>query len=93
MVKIPRERTKTRDITGGLPRVAELFEARRPKEPAVISEIDGVVSFGGMVRGNREVILTSSEGEERKYLVPYGKHLRVQEGDQIEAGSGCRRVR
>ena len=86
LVKIPRERTKTRDITGGLPRVAELFEARRPKEPAVISEIDGVVSFGGMVRGNREVLVTSFEGEERKYLVPYGKHLRVQEGDQIEAG-------
>ena len=86
LVKIPRERTKTRDITGGLPRVAELFEGRRPKEPAVITEIDGTVSFGGLVRGNREVIVTSSEGEERKYLVPYGKHLRVHEGDQIEAG-------
>ena len=86
LVKIPRERTKTRDITGGLHRVAELFEGRRPKEPAVITEIDGTVSFGGLVRGNREVLVTAPEGEERKYLVPYGKHLRVHEGDQIEAG-------
>ena len=86
LVKIPRERSKTRDITGGLPRVAELFEARRPKEPAVISEIDGEVSFGGLVRGNREVFVTSADGEERKYLVPYGKHLRVHEGDPVVAG-------
>ena len=86
MVKIPRERTKTRDITGGLPRVAELFEARRPKEPAVISEIDGTVHFGGLVRGNRELTVTSVDGEERKYLVPYGKHLRVHEGDHVVAG-------
>ena len=86
LVKIPRERTKTRDITGGLPRVAELFEARRPKEPAVISEIDGSVDFGGLVRGNREVLVTSPDGEECKYLVPYGKHLRVHEGDHVVAG-------
>ena len=86
LVKIPRERSKTRDITGGLPRVAELFEARRPKEPAVISEIDGTVRFGGLVRGNRELIVTSPDGEERKYLVPYGKHLRVHEGDRVVAG-------
>jgi DNA-directed RNA polymerase subunit beta' len=86
MVKIPRERAKTRDITGGLPRVAELFEARRPKEPAVISEIDGVVRYGGLVRGNRELIVTASDDEEKKYLVPYGKHLRVHEGDHVEAG-------
>ena len=86
LVKIPRERSKTRDITGGLPRVAELFEARRPKEPAVISEIDGTVDFGGLVRGNREVLVTSPDGEERKYLVPYGKHMRVYEGDQVVAG-------
>ena len=86
LVKIPRERTKTRDITGGLPRVAELFEARRPKEPAVISEIDGTVDFGGLVRGNREVLVTSPDGEECKYLVPYGKHLRVHEGDHVVAG-------
>ena len=86
LVKIPRERSKTRDITGGLPRVAELFEARRPKEPAVISEIDGTVSFGGLVRGNRELFVTPLDGEKKKYLVPYGKHLRVQEGDRVEAG-------
>jgi DNA-directed RNA polymerase subunit beta' len=86
LVKIPRERTKTRDITGGLPRVAELFEARRPKEPAVISEIDGVVKFGGLVRGNREVLVTAPEGEEKKYLIPYGKHMRVHEGDHVVAG-------
>ena len=86
LVKIPRERTKTRDITGGLPRVAELFEARRPKEPAVISEIDGTVAFGGLVRGNREVLVTSPDGEERKYLIPYGKHLRVHEDDHVVAG-------
>ena len=59
------ESAKTRDITGGLQRVAELFEARRPKEPAVISEIDGAVSFGGVVRGNREIIVTATDGEER----------------------------
>ena len=88
LVKIPRERSKTRDITGGLPRVAELFEARRPKEPAVISEIDGTVSFGGLVRGNRELFVTplDPEDERKKYLVPYGKHLRVHEGDRVEAG-------
>ena len=86
LVKIPRERSKTRDITGGLPRVAELFEARRPKEPAVISEIDGTVSFGGLIRGNRELFVTPLDGEKKKYLVPYGKHLRVHEGDRVEAG-------
>ncbi len=86
LVKLPRERSKTRDITGGLPRVAELFEARRPKNPAVVTEIDGVVSFGGLVRGSRTVIVTSEDGEERKYTIPYGKHLRVQEGDRVMAG-------
>ncbi len=86
LVKIPRERSKTRDITGGLPRVAELFEARKPKEPAVISEIDGEVKSIGTVRGNRELKVTSIDGEERKYLIPYGKHLRVHEGDRVVAG-------
>ena len=86
LVKIPRERSKTRDITGGLPRVAELFEARRPKDPAVVTEIDGTVSFGGLVRGARTVLVTSEDGEERKYTIPYGKHLRVQEGDRILSG-------
>ena len=69
-----------------IPRVAELFEARRPKEPAVISEIDGTVAFGGLVRGNRELKVSSMDGEEKKYLVPYGKHLRVHEGDRVIAG-------
>ncbi|MDE3257065.1 MAG: DNA-directed RNA polymerase subunit beta' [Gemmatimonadota bacterium] len=86
LAKIPRERSKTRDITGGLPRVAELFEARRPKDPAVVTEIDGTVSFGGLVRGSRTVIVTSDDGEERKYTIPYGKHLRVQENDRVQAG-------
>ena len=86
LAKIPRERSKTRDITGGLPRVAELFEARRPKDPAVVSEIDGTVSFGGLVRGSRTVIVTTDDGEERKYSIPYGKHLRVQEKDRVQAG-------
>ncbi len=86
LVKIPRERSKTRDITGGLPRVAELFEARRPKDPAVVTEIDGTVSFGGLVRGSRTLMVTSDDGEERKYTIPYGKHLRVHAGDRVLAG-------
>jgi DNA-directed RNA polymerase subunit beta' len=86
LTKIPRERSKTRDITGGLPRVAELFEARRPKDPAVVTEIDGIVSFGGLVRGARIVHVTSDDGEERKYTIPYGRHMRVQEGDRVSAG-------
>ena len=86
LAKISRERSKTRDITGGLPRVAELFEARRPKDPAVVSEIDGTVTFGGLVRGSRIVHVTSDDGEERKYTIPYGKHLRVQEGDRVLSG-------
>ena len=86
LTKIPRERSKTRDITGGLPRVAELFEARRPKDPSVVTEIDGVISFGGLVRGSRIVFVTADDGEERKYTIPYGRHLRVQEGDRVVAG-------
>ena len=86
LAKISRERSKTRDITGGLPRVAELFEARRPKEASVVTEIDGVVSFGGLVRGSRTVLVTTNEGDERKYTIPYGRHLRVQAGDRVVAG-------
>jgi DNA-directed RNA polymerase subunit beta' len=85
LVKIPREIGKTRDITGGLPRVAELFEARRPKEMAVVTEIDGVVKFGPVKRGVRELIV-ESETETKKYSVPYGKHILVHENDFIEAG-------
>jgi DNA-directed RNA polymerase subunit beta' len=86
LLKIPRESSKSRDITGGLPRVAELFEARRPKDAAVVSEIDGIVSFGEVERGNRRVMVTTEEGEARKYLIPLGKHLRVHEGDRVLAG-------
>src|SRR5690554_5292648 len=86
LAKISREVYKTRDITGGLPRVAELFEARKPKEPAVITEIDGTVSFGDIKRGKREIIVTPPQGAERVYEVPVGKHLRVHEADQVRAG-------
>ncbi len=86
IAKIPRETTKTKDITGGLPRVAELFEARKPKEYAVISEIDGVVSFGKDTKGKRKVIVTPEVGEPREYLIPKGKHIAVHEGDVVQAG-------
>jgi DNA-directed RNA polymerase subunit beta' len=86
IAKIPRETTKTKDITGGLPRVAELFEARKPKEFAVISEIDGIVSFGKDTKGKRKVIVTPEVGEPREYLIPKGKHISVHEGDRVRAG-------
>jgi DNA-directed RNA polymerase subunit beta' len=86
IAKIPRETTKTKDITGGLPRVAELFEARKPKEFAVISEIDGQVSFGKDTKGKRKVVVTPEVGEPREYLIPKGKHIGVHEGDIIRAG-------
>jgi DNA-directed RNA polymerase subunit beta' len=87
LVKIPRVASKTRDITGGLPRVTELFEARNPSNPAVVTEIDGVVSFGGIKRGNREIMVTSRDGDSRKYMVPLSKHILVQENDFVKAGS------
>ncbi|MEK6601752.1 MAG: DNA-directed RNA polymerase subunit beta' [Candidatus Binatota bacterium] len=86
VAKIPRETTKTKDITGGLPRVAELFEARKPKEFAVISEIDGVVAFGKDTKGKRKVVITPEVGEPREYLIPKGKHISVHEGDRVKAG-------
>ncbi len=86
VAKISREVYKTRDITGGLPRVAELFEARRPKDPAVITEIDGEISFGDIKRGKREVHVRPETGELRTYPVPVGKHMRVHEGDRVRAG-------
>jgi DNA-directed RNA polymerase subunit beta' len=86
LVKIPRTAGKTGDITGGLPRVTELFEARNPSNPAVVSEIDGVVSFGKIKRGNREVIVESRTGEKKTYLVQLSKHILVQENDFIKAG-------
>ncbi len=86
VVKIPRKLGKIQDITGGLPRVTELFEARNPSNPAVVSEIDGVVSFGKIKRGNREVIVTSKDEQRRKYLVGLSKHILLQEGDFVRAG-------
>ena len=86
LAKIPRETTKTKDITGGLPRVAELFEARKPKELAVISEIDGVVSYGKDSKGKRKIIVTPDVGDPAEYLIPKGKHISVHEGDSINAG-------
>ena len=84
--KIPRETSKTKDITGGLPRVAELFEVRKPKEPAIISEIDGRVSFGKELKGKRRVLITPEYGEPQEYLVPKSKHIIVHEGDYVQAG-------
>ncbi len=87
LVKIPRTLGKLRDITGGLPRVTELFEARNPSNPAVVTEIDGVVSFGGIKRGNREIIIESKDGEQKTYMVSLTKHILVQEGDFVYAGA------
>jgi DNA-directed RNA polymerase subunit beta' len=86
LAKIPRETTKTKDITGGLPRVAELFEARKPKDFAVISEIEGIVSYGKDAKGKRKIVINPDSGQEKEYLIPKGKHVRVQEGDRITAG-------
>ncbi|UCS93693.1 DNA-directed RNA polymerase subunit beta' [Echinicola marina] len=86
LVKIPRSVGKTRDITGGLPRVTELFEARNPSNPAVVSEIDGVVTYGGIKRGNREIFIESKDGVKKRYMVSLSKHILVQENDFIRAG-------
>jgi DNA-directed RNA polymerase subunit beta' len=86
LAKTPRKLMKTRDITGGLPRVAELFEARRPKDPAIISEIDGVVKFGTTKKGQRQVLIKSETGMEKEYVIPPGKHLNVYKGDLVMAG-------
>jgi DNA-directed RNA polymerase subunit beta' len=85
LAKIPRETTKTKDITGGLPRVAELFEARKPKEQAVVSEIDGVVEYRGTQKGQRVVAVKGGDIE-KEYLIPRGKHVTVHEGDWLKAG-------
>ncbi|MFM7194115.1 MAG: DNA-directed RNA polymerase subunit beta' [Bacteroidota bacterium] len=86
LAKIPRTMGKSRDITGGLPRVTELFEARNPSNPAVVSEIDGVVTYGGIKRGNREIFIESRDGVQKKYMVPLSKHILVQDNDFIRAG-------
>jgi DNA-directed RNA polymerase subunit beta' len=86
IAKMHREASKTKDITGGLPRVAELFEARKPKEAAIISEIDGYVTFGKDVKGKQRVIVTPEVGEQKEYLIPKGKHVAVREGEYVRAG-------
>ncbi|MDZ4806187.1 MAG: DNA-directed RNA polymerase subunit beta' [Candidatus Eisenbacteria bacterium] len=86
VAKIRRDISKTRDITGGLPRVSELFEARKPKDAATVTEIDGVVRFAGITRGMRKIVVENENGENREYLVPQGKHLVVQEGLHVRAG-------
>ena len=88
LAKIPRETTKTKDITGGLPRVVELFEARKPKDPAVISEIDGTVKYGGVVKGQRKVLVVPDDtnAEPREYSIPRGVHVNVQETERVRAG-------
>jgi DNA-directed RNA polymerase subunit beta' len=86
LAKIPRTMGKSRDITGGLPRVTELFEARNPSNPAVVSEIDGVVTYGGIKRGNREIFIESKDGVQKRYLVPLSKHILVQDNDFVRAG-------
>ena len=87
LAKIPREAARTKDITGGLPRAEELFEARRPKTPAVISEIDGLVQFGGLVRGYRKLTVESDRGVEKEYMIPKGAHISVGEGERVRAGT------
>jgi DNA-directed RNA polymerase subunit beta' len=86
LAKIPRETTRTKDITGGLPRVVELFEARKPRETAIISEIDGTVKFGEVAKGQRKIYVTADNGEEKEYSVPRGVHINVQEGERMRAG-------
>ncbi|MAV91908.1 MAG: DNA-directed RNA polymerase subunit beta' [Bdellovibrionaceae bacterium] len=86
IAKIHRETSKTKDITGGLPRVAELFEARKPKEASIVSDIDGYVTFGKDVKGKQRVIVTPDVGEQREYLIPKGKHVAVREGEFVRAG-------
>ncbi len=86
IAKIPRETTKTKDITGGLPRVVELFEARKPRETAIMSEIDGIITLGPIAKGKRKLIVVGDDGEEREYDIPRGTHINVQEGDRVRAG-------
>jgi DNA-directed RNA polymerase subunit beta' len=86
LAKTPRESARTKDIVGGLPRVVELFEARKPRETAVMSEIDGVIKFGSITKGSQKVIAVGETGEEREYSIPRGTHINVQEGDRVKAG-------
>ncbi|MEI9973240.1 MAG: hypothetical protein WDO73_15055 [Ignavibacteriota bacterium] len=87
IAKIPRETTKTKDITGGLPRVVELFEARKPRETAIIAEINGTVKYGEVSKGQRKIYVEGDEGEKREYALPRGVHINVQEGEKVKAGA------
>ena len=89
IAKIPRETTKTKDITGGLPRVAELFEARKPKDHAIVADIDGIVNFGKDTKGKRKLVITPEVGEPREYLIAKGRHLTVKEGDRVKTGEAA----
>jgi DNA-directed RNA polymerase subunit beta' len=86
LAKIPRETTKTKDITGGLPRVVELFEARKPRETAIIAEINGIVKYGEVTKGQRKIFVVGDDGEQREYALPRGVHINVQEGERVKAG-------
>ena len=86
LARLPKETSKTKDITGGLPRVAELFEARRPKDSAIIAENDGVIEFGKEVRGKQKISIVSSKGETSNYLIPKGKHVNFNQGEKIKKG-------
>src|SRR5476649_221418 len=86
LAKIPRETTKTKDITGGLPRVVELFEARKPRETAIIAEINGTVKYGEVSKGQRKIYVEGEDGEKREYALPRGVHINVQEGERVNAG-------
>jgi len=86
LAKIPRETTKTKDITGGLPRVVELFEARKPRETAIIAEINGMVKYGEVTKGQRKIFVIGDDGEQREYSLPRGVHINVQEGERVKAG-------
>jgi len=87
IVKIPRKLGKIADITGGLPRVTELFEARNPSNPAIVAEIDGVITFGSIKRGNRECMIEAKDGQKRKYMIPLTKHVLMQDGDFVRSGT------
>ena len=86
IAKIPRATTKTKDITGGLPRVVELFEARKPRETAIIAEINGIVRYGEVAKGMRKISITADDGEQKEYNIPRGVHINVQEGERVKAG-------
>ena len=86
LARIPKSIGKTRDITGGLPRVAELFEARRPRDPATVAKVDGVVKIAGIVRRSHRLLVRADDGSEQEYLIPQGRHLSVRDGDRVQAG-------